>query len=116
MYSIQNLCIHFTGEDLFTGVSFLINPRDRIGLVGRNGAGKTTLLRIINGEISPDKGEVVIPSGKRIGFLPQEIDFSSDMTVKEEALTAFDEIRNLETRIDKLNTEISSRTDFKSSE
>ncbi len=116
MYSIQNLGIHFTGEDLFSGVSFLINPRDRIGLVGRNGAGKTTLLRIINGEIYPDTGDVVIPAGKRIGFLPQEIDFFSEMTVKDEALTAFDEIRNLEARIRELNEEISSHNDYKSSE
>jgi ATP-binding cassette, subfamily F, member 3 len=114
MYSIQNLSIHFTGEDLFREISFLINPRDRIGLVGRNGVGKTTLLRMINGEVMPDKGEVVIPSGKTIGFLPQEIHFSPTLTVREETLKAFDEINRLETSIAKLTDELSHRTDYES--
>ena len=114
MYSVQNLSIHFTGEDLFRDISFLINPRDRIGLVGKNGAGKTTLLRIINGEQQPDKGEVVIPSGKKIGFLPQELDFSSAMTVIEETLTAFDEINLLERKIEELNLQLSERSDYHS--
>lgn len=114
MYSIQNLSIHFTGEDLFREISFLINPRDRIGLVGRNGAGKTTLLRIINGEVLPDSGEVVIPNGARIGFLPQEMQFTSDKSVKDAALEAFSEIRDMELRIEELNGILSSRTDYES--
>jgi len=114
MYSIQNLSVHFTGEDLFKEMSFLINPRDRIGLVGRNGAGKTTLLRIINGDLSPTKGDVIIPEGKTIGFLPQELHFSSSKTVRDEALTAFDEIIKSEERIVHLNRLITERTDYQS--
>jgi ATP-binding cassette, subfamily F, member 3 len=114
MYSIQNLSIHFTGEDLFREISFLINPRDRIGLVGRNGAGKTTLLRIIKGDLIPDCGEVVIPADARIGFLPQEMHFSSDKGVKEAALEAFEEIRGMEIRIEQLNTLLEVRKDYES--
>lgn len=114
MYSVQNLSIHFTGEDLFKEISFLINPRDRIGLVGRNGVGKTTLLRIINGEILPDKGEVVIPNGKSIGFLPQEMHFSPKLTVRNEALKAFDEINTIEKKLHDLTEETSRRTDYES--
>jgi len=114
MYSIQNLSIHFTGEDLFREISFLINPRDRIGLVGRNGAGKTTLLRIIKGDLIPDSGEVVIPADARIGFLPQEMHFSSDKGVKEAALEAFEEIRGMEIRIEQLNALLEVRKDYES--
>lgn len=114
MYSVQNLSIHFTGEDLFRDISFLINPRDRIGLVGKNGAGKTTLLRILNGEQQPDKGEIVIPSGKKIGFLPQELDFSFSKSVIRETLTAFEEIIALERKIEMLTIQISERTDYHS--
>jgi ATP-binding cassette, subfamily F, member 3 len=114
MYSIQNLSIHFTGEDLFRDISFLIQPRDRIGLVGRNGAGKTTLLRIINGEQLPDKGEVVIPGGKTIGFLPQEMVFVPSLSVRDEALKAFDEINRIEGKIHALTEETSQRHDYES--
>jgi ATP-binding cassette, subfamily F, member 3 len=114
MYAVQNLTIHFTGEDLFREISFLINPRDRIGLVGRNGVGKTTLLRIINGEIMPDKGEVIIPGDKTIGFLPQELLFSPTKTVREETMAAFREINSMEKKIHHLTHEISQRDDYES--
>lgn len=116
MYSVNNLSIHFTGEDLFRDVSFLIQPRDRIGLVGRNGAGKTTLLRMISGEQLPDSGEVVVPGGKTIGFLPQEVQFSPTLTVREETLRAFEEINRIESRISELSHEASIRTDYDSDE
>ena len=89
MISIQNLSMHFTGEDLFTGISFLIREKDRIGLVGKNGAGKTTLLKLICGIEQPSKGDVIIPQGVTIGYLPQEKNVNSEKNVLEEALTAF---------------------------
>jgi len=73
MYSVNNITVHFAGNYLLDDVSFLVNPRDRIGLVGKNGTGKTTLLRIIHGEFEPESGQVIIPSGKKVGYLPQEI-------------------------------------------
>jgi len=89
MISVNNLSIHFTGTDLFSNVSFLINDRDRVGLVGKNGSGKTTLLNILFGHLNPHKGEVVIPAGTRIGFLQQEMDTHSNRSVFDEAITAF---------------------------
>lgn len=116
MVSVQNLSMHFTGEDLFTNITFLIREKDRIGLVGRNGAGKTTLLRLICGLLPPHKGEVVIPEGVSIGYLPQEMELKSERTVFDEALTAFDEIRKLEEQLANVNQQVSSRTDYESKE
>lgn len=114
MISINNLSIHYTGTDLFSNATFKINPKDRIGLVGKNGSGKTTLLNIINREIIPQEGEVVIPAQTTIGYLKQEMDTSSSKTVLDETLTAFSETLKLEKKISKLNDEIGSRTDYES--
>lgn len=116
MVSVQNLSMHFTGEDLFTNITFLIREKDRIGLVGRNGAGKTTLLRLICGLLPPHKGEVVIPEDVSIGYLPQEMELKSERSVFDEALTAFDEIRKLEEQLAKVNHQVMSRTDYESTE
>jgi ATP-binding cassette subfamily F protein 3 len=114
LITIKNISVHFSGEYLFNNVSFLIRKRDRIGLVGRNGSGKTTLLNIIAGLLKPETGEVVIPGDARIGYLPQEKKISSEMSVFEEALTAFDDILALQRQIEKLNQEISLREDYQS--
>jgi len=114
MISVNNLSIHFTGTDLFSNVSFLVNDKDRIGLVGKNGSGKTTLLNIISGGIIPQEGEVVIPSNTSIGYLRQEMETNSQKSIFNEALTAFDETLKLEKRISKLNKEIADRTDYES--
>lgn len=114
MYSIQNLSIHFTGEDLFKDISFLILPRDRIGLVGHNGAGKTTLLRLILGEVAAHSGEIVIPEGKKVGYLPQELLFEPVLTVREEALAAFSELDGIENRIEEVNKMLVERADYDS--
>ncbi|MBN2173587.1 MAG: ATP-binding cassette domain-containing protein [Bacteroidales bacterium] len=116
MISVNNLSIHFTGSDLFSNVSFLINNRDRIGLVGKNGSGKTTLLNIIAGKLVPQQGEVIIPTGTRTGYLEQEMDTGSRVSIFQEALTAFSETRKLEKKIQKLTGEISRRTDYESDE
>ena len=116
MISVNNLSIHFTGTDLFSNASFLINDRDRIGLVGKNGSGKTTLMNIIAGYIVPQEGDVVIPSNTSIGFLQQEMETRSLKTIFEEALTAFSETLKLEEKIHHLTKEIAERTDYESKE
>ncbi len=99
---------------MFRNASFIINQKDRIGLVGKNGSGKTTLLRMIMGIQSPEDGEVVIPNDKTLGYLPQEIHLRNTRTVLDEALTAFQEIRLLEKTIHDISHDISVRDDFHS--
>ena len=114
MFSIQNISVSFSGNELFKSISFLINEKDRIGLVGKNGAGKTTLLRIITGESKSDTGQVVIPEGKQLGYLPQEMKIEDTTSLIEETLTAFDEINALEEEIHKLNDFFTHSTDYES--
>jgi len=114
LVSINNISVHFTGEYIFKDVTFLINDRDRIGLVGKNGAGKTTLLRIITGEMEPEKGNVAFPSGQTTGYLKQEINAASTRTVMDEAQRAFNEHLALDREVKSLTDEISSREDYHS--
>ena len=116
MYSVSNLSVVFTGNFLFDNISFLINPTDRIGLVGDNGSGKTTLLKLIAGNMSPETGEVIIPNDKKIGYLPQEIKSVSKLTVIQETLKAFDELNELNKEIEKLNKTLLEREDYTSPE
>ena len=85
MISIENLRVDFGGTNLFQDVSFIINKRDRIALVGKNGAGKTTMLRILSGEQSPSGGNVALPRGITIGYLPQVMTPADGRTVYQEA-------------------------------
>ena len=114
MISVSNLSVHFTGDYLFSNVSFLIGDRDRIGLVGRNGAGKTTLMRIIAGLQEPEVGVVASPSGSTVGYLPQEMATGSSLNVLQEAMTAFEEARHQHYLMDKHSTELSDRSDYES--
>ena len=114
MISIQNLSIHFTGQDLFTDINFMIREKDRIGLVGKNGAGKTTLIRIIAGLEQPSHGNVVMSDDVTIGYLPQEKNIHSTKTVLEETMTAFEEFHQIEKNLAKLQDELSQRTDYES--
>ena len=114
MISIQNLSIHFTGQDLFTDINFMIREKDRIGLVGKNGAGKTTLIRIIAGLEQPSHGDVVMSDDVTIGYLPQEKNIHSEKTVLEETMTAFEEYHQIEKRLAQLQDELSQRTDYES--
>ncbi len=116
MISIDRLSISFGGYFLFNDVSFLVNSRDKIGLVGRNGAGKTTLLKIFMGLQQPDTGKVVIPANIRLGYLPQQMVVVDDKTLFDEAGSAFDEILVLEKEIENLNHQIVQRTDYESAE
>ena len=114
MYSVQNLSIHFTGTDLFKSISFLINEKDRIGLTGKNGAGKSTLLKIISKEMNPSSGEVIIPNGKTIGYLPQHMVTDSQSSIIEETMTAFAHHIKLEKHIEHLTAQLAERDDFES--
>lgn len=114
MISVNNLSVAFGGESLFDHVSFIINDKDRIGLVGRNGAGKSTLLKIIRGFQKPMEGDVILPDGYSVGYLPQELENLSDKTVMEEALNAFEEVVRLEKMIADHELEIHQRTDYES--
>ena len=116
MISVNNLSVQFTGTDLFSGVTFNIGDRDRIGLVGMNGAGKSTLLKILCGWQEPESGTIVIASGQTVGYLPQEMVPDSIGTVLEEAMTAFSAIDDLEHEQERLTAEIAERTDYESAE
>ncbi len=114
MVSIDNLGVEFSANPLFTDVSFVVNPKDRIALVGKNGAGKSTLLKIIAGIQTPTYGGVSRQKDITIGYLPQVMVLSDSRTVMEEAETAFAHISEMQERLDKLNNEIASRTDYES--
>ncbi len=116
MITVNNLSIAFSGITLFDNVSFVVADKDRIGLVGKNGAGKSTLLKILSKIQEPQSGTIIIPESQTIGYLPQEMFPSSSMSIMEETLTAFEEAKELEKKIDKLNKLISERTDYESSE
>ena len=114
MISLDNLTVSYGGWTLFDNISFLINPKDRIGLVGKNGAGKTTLLRIITGEQQPTSGAVTLNGDCTIGYLPQTMRVADTTTLVEETAKAFEEVLRLEAEIDALTREIAERTDYES--
>ena len=116
MISLDNLTVSYGGWTLFDGISFLINEKDRIGLVGKNGAGKTTLLRIITGEQQPTEGAVTINGECTIGYLPQQMRVADTTTLKAETEKAFEEVLRLEAEIASLTTQIAERTDYESEE
>ena len=116
MISLDNLTISYGGWTLFDGISFMINPKDRIGLVGKNGAGKTTLLRVITGEQQPTEGAVTINGECTIGYLPQQMRVADTTTLIAETAKAFDEVLKIEAEIERLTSEIGSRTDYESEE
>ena len=114
MIVIDKLSVYFGGEPLFREISFLINKGDRIGLVGKNGAGKSTLLNILAGKQEPSEGAINSAGGVRVGYLPQDLDFVSGKTLMEEAESAFAELKELEKKMERLNEEVSTRTDYES--
>jgi ATP-binding cassette, subfamily F, member 3 len=106
MVSLDSVTLSFGNFDLFKGVSFLINPKDRIGLVGRNGAGKSTLLKLIVGEMKPTEGLISKPSDLTIGYLPQQLACPDKTTVWEETITAFAEVNRINKRITEINAQL----------
>ena len=116
MVSVDGLAVEFGGTTLFSDVSFVINPKDRIALMGKNGAGKSTLLKILAGVRQPSKGKVSAPKDFTIAYLPQHIKTDDSRTVFEETARAFARLHELENRIAYLNEQLTIRTDYESDE
>jgi ATP-binding cassette subfamily F protein 3 len=112
MISVNNITVEFGGYTLLSDISFLINKGDKIGLVGKNGAGKSTMLKIIAGIQNPNYGSVAMQKNLVVGYLPQEMAHQSGKTVFDEAATAFDEIKKLQKRLEEINEELLTRTDY----
>ena len=116
MISIEGLTVEFGGNPLFDNITYVINKRDRIALVGKNGAGKTTMLKIIAGLQAPSAGSVNRPRDLSIGYLPQQMQLSDTRTVMQEAEQAFAHVFEMQSRVDSMNEELASRTDYESEE
>ena len=116
MISINNLSVEFSARSLFDNINYVINPRDRIALVGKNGAGKSTMLKIIAGLQQPTAGSVSVPADVTIGYLPQQMKLQDSVTLAEEVRKAFSHIQQLHDRLDHLNAELAMRTDYESDE
>jgi len=116
MISVDGLTVEFGGTTLFKDVSFAINEKDRIALMGKNGAGKSTLLKIISGTKSATRGKVSSPKDAVIAYLPQHLLANDSRTVFEEAAQAFAQVFEMQHEIDELNNQLSTRTDYESAE
>ena len=114
MISFRNITVSYGGFTLLDDVSFHITEGEKIGLVGRNGAGKSTLLKLLAGEQSPTRGSIEMPSGVRVGYLPQIKESSRGKTVLEEAMEAFSEQKDLEEEANRINAQLAERTDYES--
>ena len=114
MLNIHNLSVSFQGDYLFEEITFKITAGDRIGLIGKNGAGKSTMLKILAKEMEPDSGQLAADKNLRIGFLKQDIDFELGRTVLEESYEAFKEIKAVEAKLEDINTQLATRTDYES--
>ena len=116
MLNIHNLSVSFGGTYLFEEVTFRMGAGDRVGLVGKNGAGKSTMLKILARDFAPDSGSIATEKEVRIGFLRQDIDFEQGRTVLEEAYQAFTEIKEVEKKLEEINHQLVTRTDYESEE
>ncbi len=114
MISFQNVKLYYGERRLFDDISFQVNPKDRIGLVGKNGAGKTTILRSIMGLAAIDSGTIVLPRDTSVGYLPQELICKDSQSVLAEAMSAFSDLHRLEHEIEHLNKQLAERTDYES--
>ena len=114
MISVDNLAVTFSGQTLFSGISFVVNENDKIALMGKNGAGKSTIMKIIAGVQTPSSGSVNAPKGNVIAYLPQHLLTEDNCTVFEETMKAFKQFFTMKNELDRLNTELGSRTDYDS--
>ncbi len=114
MISINNLSVEFSARSLFDNINYVINDKDRIALVGKNGAGKSTMLKIIAGIQRPTSGSVAIPADVTVGYLPQTMILTDDLTVRQEVRKAFSHIEEMQARLAEMNNELAERTDYES--
>ena len=114
MISVEGLKVEFSAKPLFQDVSFVVNDKDRIALVGKNGAGKSTMLKILCGIQKPDAGVVAVPSDTTIGYLPQVMHLTDDTTLREETRKAFADVLKQKERVAKMERELAERTDYES--
>ena len=116
MISLEQVTIRFGNFELLSEVSLMVNPKDRVGLVGKNGAGKTTILRLFIGQMAPSDGTVTVPKEIKLGYLPQIMETSDSTTVFNETEKAFEEVLTLRRELDDLNQSLAERTDYESDE
>ena len=114
MLNVHNLTVSFMGSDLFSGITFKLNKGDRVGLIGKNGAGKSTLLKVLSKDIESSAGTMAFDKDIQIGFLRQDIDFVAGRTILEEAYQAFEEIKEIELKLEVTNEKLATRTDYES--
>ena len=114
MLSVENLKVEFSIEPLFEGVSFVVNDKERVCLVGKNGAGKSTMLKIIAGMQQPTSGSVAMPQGSTVGYLPQVMKLADSCTLIQETEKAFAALKEKEQRLERINRELAERTDYES--
>ena len=112
MISIDALAVEFDGKTLFSDISFVINEKDRIALMGKNGAGKSTLLKILAGVRKPTRGSISAPKDCVVAYLPQHLMTEDGRTVFEEASQAFSHLHEMEEEINRMNQELTERTDY----
>ena len=114
MISINSLSVEFSSQVLFDSINYVINPQDKIALVGKNGAGKSTMLKIIAGLQKPSSGNVAVPQGVTVGYLPQQMVLADSTTVADEVRKVFSHIKDMHAELDRMSAELSSRTDYES--
>lgn len=114
MLNLTNISVSFGGRDLYKNISFQINNKDKIGIVGKNGAGKSTLLKLITGDQHPTSGSIQKQNMLTVGYLPQELKVNSSNSILEEVLTANHEVFDLNNRLDQINSDLTIRTDYES--
>ena len=112
MISVEHLTQEFSAKPLFTDISFVVGDRDRIALTGKNGAGKSTLMKIMAGQMTPTSGNVTAPRGTTVAYLPQVMELAGERTVIDEALMAFDHIRELQDSIEHMKQQMATRSDY----
>ena len=112
MVLLNNISLNFGGHDLYKNVTLQIKPKDKIGLTGKNGAGKSTLMKLILGMERASKGEISITKGFKLGYLPQELNYHSSVSIFNELINANKEVVSINNRLDEINEQLTVRTDY----